>query len=171
MPYFEKDVSVEEYFRDYVDIPKFAACCAQCPSYGKNWSCSPFDFDPADIWNSYSTLRVIVCKVYTESGMSSADGEKLLQKAKTEMMDYCYGLEADIPGSQSLFAGKCCLCAQCARPKGRPCRNPGKMRHSIEAIGGDVGKTVKDLFDIDILWGKPGQAPEYYVLCGGLLMK
>lgn len=171
MTYFEKTVSADEYFREYVDIPKFAGYCAQCPNYGTNWSCSPFDFDPADIWKSYSALRVIACKVYTEPGMSLEEAGALLQKAKDGLMEYCYGLEAEIPGSMSLFAGRCCLCAECARPEGKPCRNPGRMRHSIEAIGGDVGKTVKDLFDIDIIWGKPGLPPEYYVLCGGLLMK
>ena len=45
------------------------------------------------------------------------------------------------------------------------------MRYSIEALGGNVGKTVHDLLGIELEWIEEGKVPSYFVLVGGLLEK
>ena len=44
------------------------------------------------------------------------------------------------------------------------------MRHSIESLGGDVGKTLSLYLGQELLWGREGHFPEYYILLGGLLL-
>ena len=43
---------MSEMQRTYIDIEKFLGFCAACPRYGQTWSCPPYDFDPADVWNA-----------------------------------------------------------------------------------------------------------------------
>ena len=73
----------------------------------------------------------------------------------------------------ALSAGSCDVCPEgtCTRLQEDPCRNPGMMRYSVEALGGDVGKALKLYFDKEILWGKAGHMPPYFILLGGLLKK
>ena len=40
---------------------------------------------------------------------------------------------------------------------------------NIEALGGDVDKTVEDLFECKILYAQNGKLPEYLMFVGGLL--
>ena len=84
-----------------------------------------------------------------------------------------FEMEKAYPGSVSLSAGSCSTCGKdgCTRPSGKPCRYPDKMRYSIEALGGNVGKTVHDLLGIELEWIEEGKAPSYFVLAGGLLEK
>ena len=42
------------------------------------------------------------------------------------------------------------------------------MRHSLEAYGFDVAKTIKYLFEIELKWSKEGMIPEYIVLVSAL---
>ena len=168
---FEKDIPLSEYMKDHVDPAKFLGFCKECSNYGKNWSCSPFDFDPMQIWNAYSLFKVITYRFYPEEGMDTKEAEELNERLKKAFIRDVSSVERSIPGSLSLFAGTCSLCAKCAKESGEKCRFPEKMRHSIESIGGDVGKTIKDFFNIDIKWGTKDSLPEYYVLCGGVLIR
>ena len=43
------------------------------------------------------------------------------------------------------------------------------MRYSIESLGGDVDKTVEDIFGFKIQYAKDGKLPEYLIFVGGLL--
>ena len=168
---YEKDVPVREYIREHVDVEKFLGFCKTCSNYGKNWSCSPFDYDPMEIWNRYDLFKVITYRFSPEPGMDTESAAAMIEKLKKEFMKDASEIEERIPGSYALFAGTCSYCAVCAKETGEPCRNPGKMRHSIESIGGDVGRTIRDLFDIEIRWGSRDALPEYYVLCGGILIR
>ena len=62
----------------------------------------------------------------------------------------CSHLEKKIPGSMALSAGSCRLCKECTRMTDEKCRNPERARCSIEAIGGDVGKTISRLMGIEL---------------------
>ena len=42
-----------------------------------------------------------------------------------------------------------------------------KVRPSLEAFGFDIAKTLSELFNIELLWGKDGKLPEYLVLVSG----
>ena len=73
--------------------------------------------------------------------------------------------------SVSLSAGSCTICGvgNCTRPSGAPCRHAGKIRYSIESLGGNVGLTCRKLMGLQLEWIEDGKVPSYFVLCAGLL--
>lgn len=77
-------------------------------------------------------------------------------------------MEKNLPGSISLSSGGCNLCNVCSRKDGIPCRQPDKMRYSLDAFGFDLTAITKDMFDIDILWCKD-RLPDYFTLIHGIL--
>lgn len=168
---FEKTVKTKEYIDGYVNVEKFLEYCKACPNYHKVWSCPPYDFDPMDIWARYENLYLYAVKFTLEEVNSEEEARKLMLKVKEEMSQTLFQKEEEIPGSLSLSAGSCSQCGtgNCQKACGKPCRNPEAMRYSIESIGGDVGRTLSKLMNIDLLWVEEGKLPEYYVLVGGLL--
>ena len=38
-------INAADYVAHYRDVPRFLACCRQCPSYGMTWTCPPFEKD------------------------------------------------------------------------------------------------------------------------------
>ena len=75
----------------------------------------------------------------------------------------CIGTGAS--GIVGAAGGGCTLCeGKCTRPEGKPCRHPDKMRHALDALGGDISKTMEKYFDKPILWIQDGKTPEYLTL-------
>lgn len=66
--------------------------------------------------------------------------------------------------------GRCVYCSgrECTRLAGERCRYPDKVRPSLEAFGFDIGKTLRELFGIEIKWCRDGYLPEYLMLVSGL---
>ena len=178
MEILQREIAVSDFFQECVDIPRFAECCRLCPNYGKLWSCAPYDFSPADIWQKYSTL-LLQCRVIPVPEALqrqtlcqqeiNEQSRALLQPHKRAMLQEMLALERQFPGSLALDAGSCARCASCTRLEGHPCRHPEALRYSVEALGGDVCKALKLYFDKEILWGMDGHIPAYYLLLGGLL--
>ena len=168
---FEKETDMESYINGYVNVEEFLQRCRECGSYGRVWSCPPFDFDPMDLWRSYRRIliwgyRITFGEDRTKEGMMDA-----LHRVKEQVSQELFALEEENPGSLSLSAGSCQVCGECTRPENRPCRCREKMRYSIESLGGDVGKTLSELCGIRLEWISEGRLPEHFVLCGGLLKK
>ncbi len=67
------------------------------------------------------------------------------------------------------YIGKCLHCNDgiCTRKCGKACLHPEKVRPSLEAFGFDIEMTLKELFGIELLWGKDGKLPKYLVLVSG----
>ena len=178
----QMDIRMTDFIRDCVDVEKFAACCQICPGHGKTWSCPPLSFKPEELWANYDSV-LLQCRVIPvpqelqeatfPSEQLNRSSKALLRHDKQSMLLEMLDLEKQFPGSMALSAGSCDVCAEgtCTRLQEDPCRNPGMMRYSIEALGGDVGKALKLYFDKEILWGKDGHMPPYYILLGGLLKK
>ena len=178
----EREVPAAEFVRACVNVEKFSACCRNCRNYSKTWSCPPFRFDPADVWGNYDTLllqmRMLTVpgelreQVFSAEALRRAAAE-FLRAEKEAMLLELLELEKAFPGSMALSAGSCQVCPEgtCARQTQEPCRNPNLMRYSIEALGGDVGKALELYFDKQLVWGRDGRMPEYYILLGGLLKK
>lgn len=169
------DVKVDEFVKAYVDVEKFNKLCEECDNYGKNWNCPPFDFDVMDVWNSYDKLKIIAFKINfddEELTTSYSDKElefilKRLERMKVKLMNEIYDLEDE--NSLGLFLGQCNLCMKCTREFGMPCKMPFKMRYSIESLGGDVDKSIEDIFDFKIIYAENNHLPEYMIFVGGLL--
>ena len=168
---FEAEIGTAEYLKDYVDVDYFLSCCKVCRNYGHVWACPPYDFDPRDLWRKYDRLRVYGYQVRYSGERTQKEMEEVLWQVKERLDEEMLRLETETPGSLALSAGSCKRCRTCSRPEGKPCRFPQLMRHSIESVGGDVGKTIEKLCGIEIQWAKEGCLPEYYVVAGGLLTK
>ena len=180
MEILQKELAVSAFVRDCVDVPRFAQCCSLCPNHGKLWSCPTFSFSPEKLWANYSTL-LLRCQVipvpealqactFSQQDINQLSRD-LLKPHKQAMMQEMLMLEKQYPDSLALDAGSCDRCDSCTRPEGLPCRHPEHLRYSVEALGGDVCKALKLYFDKEILWGKDGHFPAYYILLGGLLKK
>lgn len=173
----EKDLSVDYYFNNYVNIAKFLKLCEECPVYNNNWSCPSFDFNPEDIWKSYKFIKIIAFKFdfskeilnkkHTEEEIDDILNE--FRQEKEGLTNIIYDLEKKHENSLALFFGNCEICDVCTRVKNQPCVHPEKMRYSIESLGGNVDDTIEDIFKYKILWPKDGKLPEYLFLVGGLL--
>ena len=168
------ELSVSEFLEGFVDIPRFAACCAECRGYGKTWACPPYEFDPATVWQGYERILLAGKKVYIPEGErrvenASKAAAELLAPVKSTLTAELYEMEKAEPGSLALFAGGCDICSECTRGKGEPCRFPERMRFSVESLGGNAQKVIEELFKVPLLWGENGVLPEYFVLLGALL--
>lgn len=130
------------FLKECIDVPRFLACCRECPSYGKQWTCPPFDFDPMKIWKTYTGLR-LYARVITmkKTDLKAEEAYRIMKEEKNDLLIELLCKEQETKGSLVLSAGTCEICetGECGRRKGIPCRYPQKMRYSIEALGGNVG--------------------------------
>ena len=163
-------IAVEEFLRRWVDVPRFLACCRQCPNWGGRWSCPPYDFQPEDWWRQFDHVllegRKLCFSPRSREERSLDWGLSALKAEKDRLLEELLAREAG--GSQALAAGACTLCAACARGAGQPCRRRDRMRYSIESLGGDVGAIARDCFGTELLWSDDGRLPAYYLLVGGM---
>ena len=178
--FYEREVLLEEYRKDCVDVPRFLSYCRKCTNFGKIWSCPEFDFDPMDYWNRYQHLRIIAMKIIVPRELREKEFDdqgktrvitSLLDGYKRDFDKYIYEQEKTKENSIGLSGGSCLLCspAPCSREEGKPCRQPDKMRHSIESLGGDVSLTVTKYLNQKLEWIENGHLPAHFMLVGGLL--
>ena len=95
---------------------------------------------------------------------------KTIMPVKTAFHDAMLTVEQKIPDSIMLSSGGCTLCSECTRPKGEPCRQPDRMRYSLDSFGFDLSAITEELLGIKLLWCK-GRLPAYYTLIHALLEK
>lgn len=171
---------VSDFLKTCVDIPRFLECCKECPSYGKRWSCPPYDFSISALWGKFSTILLYEEKIPISVEFQKKTYEQeelneicrtLLAPVKRQMTDDLLALEQRYSESLALFPGTCELCERCSKEIGEPCVHPDMIRPSIESLGGNVAQVVRLYFDDTILWAKDGHLPEYFILLGGQLKK
>ena len=170
-----RTVPLCEFREGLVDVPRFSGYCRDCPNYGRYWSCPPYDFDPAAVWERYEGLLLYVRKVVFAKdrlfpGERRAFEAQELPKIKGDMARALLALEAERPGSLALFPGRCDWCPVCARTEGQPCRTPERMRWSIESLGGDCGGALERYFGESLHWASGNRLPEQLLFLGGLLL-
>ena len=95
--------------------------------------------------------------------------QKLILPERIRIESELLDMERKYGGRSFAYIGKCLHCPnnECTRNCGTPCRHPEKVRPSLEAFGFDIAKTLAELFNIELLWGKDGKLPEYLVLVSG----
>lgn len=178
--YHEHTVPMEEYLRDCVDVPKFLSYCRRCSNFGKTWSCPDFAFDPVDFWKKFRSLKVIGMKIIIPEKMREKKLETedinrfvmdFLETYKVEFDDYILEKEKE-EGGTGLNGGSCHRChpLPCSRQDGQACRQPDKMRYSIEALGGNVSLTVTKYLSQTLEWVNDGILPTHFMLVGGVLI-
>ncbi len=172
-------ISANDYIRDYRDSERFIKYCRQCSRYGKTYSCPPFDFDTDEYISGYRDVYIIGTKVVFDEATRQASTTIELRDAISHNAMYMSldsleeshnRLLAKFPDTISFLVGKCRVCdsVPCARPQGLPCRHPDRVRHSIESVGFDVGKTTSQLLGIELKWSSDHQLPEYITLVTAL---
>lgn len=167
---FEAKMPVSEYVERFVDVDKFLEKCKECPMYDRKWSCPSFDFDPLDFWKNYRTIRLVARKINIDKH-SEEDPQDIFYSARKRLLYKIKAMESLSPRSVTLAAGSCDYCGRdnCARARGERCTYPDKCQYSLEALGGDVELTAKELFGLDMQWDLNGELPDYYVIVGALL--
>ena len=175
--YRKNSMPLTEFRQKYQDREKYMVYCRECPNYNTVWSCPPLTFDVDAYLERFSWVNVLCAKIILSSQViAEADkpekiktvGWEILLSVKLGMEEKLRRLEKHIPGSVSLSSGGCNLCKKCSRKDGQPCRQPDKMRYSLDAFGFDLTAITKDMFDIDILWCKD-RLPDYFTLIHGIL--
>lgn len=164
-------VSMQEYLRECVDVPRFLSYCRACPNYGRIWSCPPYDFDPMSIWNQYGAMLLYARILIPEGQKRELEAAvKALCAERSASQEKLLRWEASTPGSRALAGGSCLKCVCCSRPERECCRNPEWMRYSIESLGGDVGKTAERWLGKKLQWIQGGVVPDYLMVIGALLL-
>ena len=170
------DVDVQQFYDEYVDFEKISKLCIEEQEMlGYNWNYPPFDFDVDDIWNSYGKLKIIAFKIdFSAEELEHTFSEeeldfvlKRFERLKVKLMNEIYMLEDE--SSLGLYLGKCNLCMRCTREFGAPCKMPFKMRYSLESLGSEVDRSVKEILGYEIIYAHDGKLPEYLIFVGGLL--
>ncbi len=164
---FTRTIAVKDYMKRFRDAERFIGLCRQCGNYGKRWGCPPFDHDPTDRLGRYSTAEIIVTTIHPDrSGIPISEGAKIMRPVRERLERELLAREALTGGLAFTFVGECLNCpsGSCTRPQGLPCRHPDKVRPSLEAYGFDLGRTLKELFGMELLWGTDGTLPRYLTL-------
>ena len=177
--YYECRIPMEEYIEECVDVPRFLSYCQHCSNFRKTWSCPDFPFNPERYWRRYDSIRLIGLKIIVpdelrEKTLDKEESEAFLKafldRYKKEFDDYILK-EEEKEGGVGLNGGSCQRCQPllCSRQEGKACRKPELMRYSIEALGGDVSKTVTKYLHQELEWMKDGRLPGHFILVGGVL--
>lgn len=175
--YRTSHIEMPQFRQKYQDREKFMAFCRECPRYDALWSCPPLSFEVNEFLEPYAGIHLVCAKInLDEETIQEADtaekikttGWDIVSAVKLAVDERLRKLEARIPGSLSLSSGGCNQCQSCTRKSGVPCRQPDKMRYSLDAFGFDLSAITKDIFHIEILWCKDS-LPKYFTLIHGLL--
>lgn len=174
----EATIGADEFIRRYRDVERFEAFCKQCPSYGRVWSCPPFDFDARSVSDGFKTVILMGTVIEfdeqtraacTTAEQSSAVSREAMEGVWKDLLPHLYEKECDTPGSRC-FTFRCVLCPEgCMRPEGKPCRHPEMMRHSLESVGFDIVAMTRDLLGIELEWSTDGSLPHYLTLVTALM--
>ena len=151
-----------EYRTDHIEMPhfrqkyqnreKFMAYCRECPRYDSLWSCPPLSFDVDEFLKPYTWVNILCAKINLDKETIRRastvekikdNGWEIVSAVKLGTDERLRNLETQIPGSLSLSSGGCNLCERCTRKSDMPCRQPDKMRYSLDAFGFDLTAIIK----------------------------
>ena len=158
MEYISACVRLKDYINAYMDAPRFAAACCACENYAQRWCCPPLGFN----FDSYCAPFLYICLIGAK--IPEPCGDALLIKQRREFAAYLTSQENRY--TRAFIAGSCTLCRRCARQDGSSCRQPDKLRYSLEAFGFDLTRTADELLGCQMSF-----APErpYTLLVGALM--
>lgn len=171
-----RETGLADFVRLYQNQERYLAYCRECDNYGAKWSCPPMGLDTAEFLSHYSYVTVAAVQVeYNEDVVASTPENQVkdvtldtLMPVKAAFHDAMLNVEREVPGSITLSSGGCTICRQCTRPDGVPCRQPSRMRYSLDSFGFDLSAITEDLLGIKLLWCR-GELPAYYTLIHALL--
>ena len=173
-------IDADDFISRYRDVERIRTFCEQCPSYGKVWTCPPFDFDARTISDGFKTVTLMATIIefdeLTRAACKTVDqalaiGREAMDQVWQSLLPRLYKMEREAPGSRC-FSFRCLLCPEgCTRPDGKPCRHPDKMRYSLESVGFDLVAMTHDLLGTDLEWSTDGSLSKTITLVTALFKK
>lgn len=170
-----KETGIDKFVELYQHQEKYLAYCRECHNYGTKWSCPPLNVNTADFLRPYRYVTVAAVQMVFRKGIvESVPPDKIKEvtidtilPVKNVFHDAMLSAEQEIPDSITLSSGGCTLCDKCLRPEAKPCRQPARMRYSLDSFGFDLSAITEELLGIKLLWCK-GNLPDYYTLVHAL---
>ena len=162
----------------YRDAERFIGFCRECERWNRCWCCPPLTVNADEYLLPYRYATVAAAQIFfDERERMLADSPEAvrqvawtaLKRVKARLFDALLVCEERLPGSMQLGSGGCHLCARCARADGKPCRQPQKLRYSLDSFGFDLTKISEEMLNIRLLWSDGTHLPEYYTLVHALL--
>ena len=167
---YHAEMDAKAYIEGFRNAYYFLQFCRQCGNYGCRYGCPPFEVDPLSSICHFTKVRIWGVKIIPNSKRVPLElACNLMEPVTRQLNEELLEMERALGGLAFGFVGACPYCngEQCARIVGMPCRHPEKVRPSLEAIGFDMGKTAKELLNLDIKWSTGDYIPEYLTLvCG-----
>lgn len=159
----ERGCTISDFIVKFVDLPRFYPYCQSCKNYGKLWSCPPFERSPLSDLSEFKNVTFVLLRVSPATNSAYLQGRSLLDGRLLEM-------EQAKEGSIAFFGGSCQICIQskCAREEGGECRFPDRSRLSLEVLGVDVARVLKELFGVNLTWNEGESEGDAYSLLGAL---
>ena len=164
---FTRSLAAADYTARFRDAERFAPFCRECPNYGHSWGCPPFGFDVAARLGAYSQVLLVATRILpAQTGLPIELSRRLIHPERIRLDRRLHELERLHGGLSCSYVGSCLYCPEgtCTRPEGQPCRHSDLVRPSLEAYGFDIGRTLRELFGIELRWGSEGRMPEYLTL-------
>lgn len=169
--YYTADIETGEYIAGYRDEQRFIELCKECPNFGNSWGCPPFDYDTEEFLRQFKFAHILATKVIPkEKNIPFCKSGELIYPERVRIESKMLELERKYDGRAFSYVGSCLHCggAECRRKFKKPCLHPDKVRPSLEAYGFDIGKTLSELFGIQLIWGKDGILPDYLVIVSAI---
>lgn len=113
-----------------------AICCAECPRYGKSWSCPPAVGEVADCRKRCEAYeKALVFTTLSEVTDTAILDETLATRGEHEAVTRALLAELEKQGARclALSAESCQICGKCAYPA--PCRHPEHAIPCVESYG------------------------------------
>jgi len=175
-----KDIVFDPKVQTYCNNPKF-----RCPNYSHSWACPPevpymkneiSQFDRFFLIYYKFNLKIYIKEIKLKNPQKSEDSIRKsfyrkdfirdnLEKEIWNFLDTYKGFYDD---KLILWDGYCRVCykesKKCTYDQNKPCRYPYKVRYSMEAVGIDVDKTVKNI-NITIEWPPVIYAYRFGLIC------
>ncbi len=160
----ESTLTLDDFFEKFFDESSSVELCKTCTNFGRLWSCPPFE-KAHKYREKFQKVTVVARRV-------KVDGDFLATYREHRKSFDALLLEKESQTTESLafYAGSCfdCKLKECTRKLGQPCPF-ADMRTSLEAIGFDVVKIARELFEMKIEWiNDDNKSPQYLTLVGAL---
>ena len=180
MPYMElsfDQISFDPEVQTYCNNPKF-----QCPYYGHSWTCPPEAPYLEEEVSQYKKIYLLYHQFDIEAYVNEIKAkhprrsENRIRSSlfrrnfvrdylEKEIYQFLDQFQNNFKEKLVLWDGHCRICKKtCTYNNGDPCRYPNKKRYSMEAVGINVDKTVRNL-NINIEWPPINHIYRFGLVC------
>lgn len=186
--YFESDFLpfCEIKLNDICFDPKVQTYCNnqkfRCPNYNNSWACPPESPYMKEIVSQFDKFFLIYFKFNLKEHLNGQNleidkrsfsnsfyrNELVRDYLEKEIIDFLENYKEDYNDKLILWDGYCRVCSKegrkCTYYLKKPCRYPTDIRFSMEAVGIDVDKTVKNL-DFALEWPPLNYVYRFGLVC------